>query len=89
MNINIDRMKEISEIEKDNKTIERLLQEQHWEELQNHLQSILIKYPVETMMHNISNPIPPSNLQENAINCQQFLNALLAAKTSECITDNH
>lgn len=89
MDTNITKMKEISDIEKDYKTIERLLQEQRWEELQNHLQSILVKYPVETMMHNISNPIPPRSLQENAVNCQHFLKALILAKTSEGIADNH
>lgn len=76
----LKKAKEISDIISDRDEVQRLLCEGCWEELDKFLHKLIKKYLTETFVFNVANPNPPANLEENARNCINFLNTLLAAK---------
>lgn len=79
----IQRMKEIADIKNDYAKTNERLRNQKWDELQKHIQSILVKYPSETMIYNMAHTNPPKSLQENGQNCLDFLKSLLTGKIME------
>lgn len=79
----IKKAKEISDIQEEFQKTKRLLQEGKTEELQKHLQDLQKKYVLETLVYNTANPNPPQSLEENAINCMNFLQSLIASKSLE------
>ncbi len=73
--------KELLDLQNELHQIQQLLNECRWDELEKHLKDIMNKYPVETAMHNLVNPLMPRTIQENARNCITFLSELYTAKT--------
>ncbi len=76
----INDTKELLDIKKEYNKTEKLLKEQKWEELQKHIQDVISKYPLEAIIYNTVNRNMPTNIQENAQNCMNFLNGLLMGK---------
>ncbi len=78
------KIKEIADIKKEYDKTVKLYYEQKWEELNKHLSELKQKYCVETAIYNsLPNSTPPANLQQNAINCMNFLNHLAFEKLTE------
>lgn len=83
----IKESKEIIDLQNEIQKTQKLLSERNWQELEKHLIDIMNKYPVETAMHNSVNPVIPRSVQENAINCINFLNQLIKGKSAQNIYD--
>ena len=79
--------KELIDLQNEIQKTQKLLSERNWQELEKHLIDIMNKYPVETAMHNSVNPVMPRSIQENAINCINFLNQLIKGKSAQNIYD--
>lgn len=80
--------KDISEIRSEIDKVKNLLKSGDLQELQNYLQELQNKYIVETAAYNMVHSIPPRSLEENALNCIDFLNTLLIKKSAEELEDN-
>lgn len=76
-------LKEIDDIKSEYATIEQLLKSNNQKELSEYLEEINKKYWVETAMYNLSHPFLAPNVQQNAINCMEFLKTLEAAKVAK------
>ena len=79
--------KELIDLQNEIQKTQKLLAERNWLELEKHLADIMSKYPAETAMHNSVNPVMPRSIQENAINCINFLNQLIKGKSAQNIYD--
>ena len=83
----INEIKELRDIRDEYQKTYKLLQEQRWDELRNHITTVMMKHPTETMIHNFVNPHKPSNIQQSAVNCMGFLENLFKAKLGVNIAD--
>ena len=83
----IKESKELIDLQNEIQKTQKLLAERNWQELEKHLADIMSKYPAETAMHNSVNPVMPRSIQENAINCINFLNQLIKGKSAQNIYD--
>lgn len=83
----IKEIKEIIDLQNEIQKTQKLLAERNWHELEKHLISIMNKYPAETALHNSVNSVMPRSIQENAINCIDFLNQLIKGKNAQNIYD--
>lgn len=76
----INTTKELHDIRDEYHKTEQLLQEQKWDELSRHIQSVMINHPLEAACHNAVNHDMPHTVEQNAWNCMAFLNNLFAGK---------
>lgn len=76
----IQDTKELRDIRDEYQKTERLLKENKQEELQQHLQEVSSKHPLERLVYNTANPQMPQTLEQNARNCMVFLDGLLKEK---------
>lgn len=76
----INATKELHDIRDEYQKTEQLLQEQKWDELSRHIQSVMINHPLEAACHNAVNHDMPHTVEQNARNCMAFLNNLFAGK---------
>lgn len=83
----INETKELHDIRDEYQKTQQLLQEQRWNELQMHITSVMVKHPTEASIHNLSNPCMPNSIQQNAINCMNFLENLFKGKLGLDIID--
>ena len=83
----IHETKELRDIRDEYQKTQRLLQEQSWDELQNHISTVMLKHPTEAMVHNLVNPCMPSTIEQNAMNCIRFLENLFKGKLGVDIAD--
>lgn len=83
-----EKANDISEIRSEIDKTKILLESGDLQELQNHLKEIQSKYMVETVIYNMAHTIAPRSLEENALNCIDFLNTLLIKKAAEKSEDN-
>ena len=79
--------KELIDLQNEIQKTQKLLAERNWYKLEKHLIDIMNKYPAETAIHNSVNPVMPRSIQENAINCINFLNQLIKGKSAQNIYD--
>ncbi len=77
--------KELIDLQNEIQKTQKLLAKGNWQELEKHLTDIMNKYPVETAMHNSVNQVMPRSIQENAVNCINFLNQLIKGKSAQNI----
>lgn len=84
----VNKVNDIFEISSEIDKIKYLLRSSDLQELQNYLQELQSKYIVETAAYNMVHSIPPRSLEENALNCIDFLNTLLIKKSAEELEDN-
>ena len=75
-------LKEIDDIKSEYDEIEKLLKDQKWDDLSIRLRELEEKYRIETAIYNFSHPIPAPDVQQNAVNCMDFLKTLEAAKAA-------
>lgn len=83
----IQETKELRDIRDEYQKTQQLLEEQRWDELQNHIMSVMIKHPTEAVLHNLVNSCMPNTIEQNAINCMGFLENLFKEKLGINITD--
>lgn len=83
----IHKTKELCDIRDEYQKTQQLLQEQSWDELQNHISTVMLKHPTEAMVHNLVNPCMPNTIEQNAINCMGFLENLFKGKLGMDIVD--
>lgn len=83
----IKESKEIIDLQNEIQKTQNLLVERNWQELEKHLKDVMSKYPAETVIHNLVNPVSPRTIQENAINCIVFLNQLIKGKSAQNVYD--
>lgn len=83
----IHETKELHDIRDEYQKTYQLLQERKWDELQNHISAVMMKYPTEAMVHNLVNPCMPNTIEQNAINCMGFLENLFKGKLGMDIVD--
>lgn len=76
----IRETKELCDIRDEYQKAQKLLQEQNWDELQNHISNVILKHPTEAMVHNLVNRCMPTTIEQNAINCMDFLENLFKCK---------
>lgn len=84
----IRKAKEINDIKSEYARVEELLNSGKWDELNDFLQQLNIKYLAETAIYNSSHPIPAQNLQQNAVNCMKFLRELALEKAAKKAIDD-
>ena len=65
----INETKELRDIRDEYQKTQNLLQEQRWDELQNHITTVMFKHPNEVILHNLVNTCMPNTVEENAVNC--------------------
>lgn len=78
---------DIVDIKNDLDKTQQLFNGQKWDELREYLGKMQMKYISEIFVYNQANRVPPRNLQENAMNCMDFLSQLAIAKMIESIKD--
>lgn len=83
-----NKVNDIFEIRSEIDKTKNLLNSGNLQELQNHLNELQIKYMAETMAYNMVHTAIPHSLKENALNCIDFLNALLLKKEAEELENN-
>lgn len=83
----IQETKELRDIRDEYQKTQQLLQEQSWDELRNHISTVMLKHPTEAMVHNLVNPCMPNTIEQNAINCMGFLENLFKGKLGADIVD--
>ena len=83
----IHETKELCDIRDEYQKTQQLLQEQSWDELQNHISTVMLKHSTEAMVHNLVNPCMPNTIEQNAINCMGFLENLFKGKLGMDIVD--
>lgn len=83
----INGTKELCDIRNEYQKTQKLLQEQRWDELKNHITEVIMKYPVEANIHNLRYRIMPNTIQQNAINCMCFLETLFRTKLGINVAD--
>lgn len=83
----INESKELMDICDEYKKTYQLLQEQRWDELRNHIDSVVIKHPTEAAIHDMINSCMPTTLEQNAINCMDFLENLFKGKLGIDVLD--
>lgn len=83
-----NKAKDILEIRSAIEKTKSLLESGNIQELQKHLQELRNKYLVETIVYNTTHTVKPRSIQENALNCIDFLNVLLTEKGAETLEDN-
>ncbi|MCR4718256.1 MAG: hypothetical protein K5768_01335 [Firmicutes bacterium] len=77
---------EIKDLYEDYKKTECLLRNGNEPELEKHMKSIFAKYFVEAQIYNIVHPQLPSTVQQNALNCMDFLFTKIEEKIAEIAT---
>lgn len=83
----IHETKELYDIRDEYQKTQQLLQKQSWDELQNHILTVMMKHPTEVIVHNLQNPCMPNTIEQNAINCMGFLENLFKSKLGVNIVD--
>ena len=83
----IHESKELMDIRDEYQKTYQLLQEQRWDELRNHIDSVAIKHPSEAILHNITHTYRATTLEQNAINCMCFLENLFKEKLGIDVVD--
>lgn len=83
----IHETKELRDILDEYQKTQRLLQEQRFDELQNHIQEVIKKHFIETSVYNTINHNKPMTVEQNGINCMHFLENLFKAKIGANIYD--
>lgn len=83
----IHESKELIDIRDEYQKTYQLLQEKRWDELRNHIDSVVLKHPTEAIMHNAINKIMPTSLEQNAVNCMYFLENLFRGKLAVDVVD--
>ena len=83
----IKEAKELVDIQNEYRKTAQLLQQQRLSELQNHIMTVIRKYPAEAAPHNISNPCMPITIEQNGLNCMRFLENLFKTKLGLDIAD--
>lgn len=83
----IDGSKELLDIREEYQKTYQLLQEKRWDELRNHIDSVILKHPTEAAIHNMINPYMPISLEQNAMNCMYFLGNLFRGKLAVDVVD--
>lgn len=83
----INETKELYDIKDEYQKTQRLLQEQSWDELQNHISNVMLKHLTEAIAHNLVNPYMPNTIEQNALNCMGFLENLFKVKLGLDIAD--
>ncbi|MDO4200009.1 MAG: hypothetical protein Q4D57_04580 [Clostridia bacterium] len=76
-------LKKIEELVYDRNRTESLLREGKLVELQEQIKSVVHKNALEAVIYNSVNTELPSTLQQNGMNCINFLNKLIEEKTIE------
>ena len=79
----IHKMKEIEDINKEYDRVEELLNNGQLDKLDEYLQQLNFKYLSETATYNLTHPIPAQNVQQNAVNCMDFLRRLALEKAAK------
>lgn len=69
----------IDEIEK----LDRLVYQNNWDEVAQHLQDVSQNHIVEKIAYNAVNQSPSQSIQQSAANCRQFLLVLGAEKITK------
>ena len=77
--------KEILEIISEFNETERLMREQNAEGLLLHSLRLVIKYPIEASVYNLTHPYPPYTLEQVGEACKEFLRGILFAKIVEAL----
>lgn len=83
----IKEAKELRDIRDEYQKTQNLLQEQRWDELQNHITTVMFKHPNEVILHNLVNTCMPNTVEENAVNCMRFLENMFKAKLGMDVDD--
>lgn len=83
----IHESKELMDIRDEYQKTYQLLKEQRWDELRNHIDSVVLKHPTEAIMHNAINKCMPISLEQNAVNCMCFLENLFKGKLAVDVVD--
>lgn len=83
----IHESKELMDIRDEYQKTYQLLKEQRWDELRNHIDSVVLKHPTEAIMHNAINKYMPTSLEQNAVNCMCFLENLFKGKLTVDVVD--
>lgn len=83
----IHESKELLDIRDEYQKTYQLLQEKRWEDLRNHIDSVILKHPTEAAIHNMINPYMPISLEQNAVNCMCFLENLFKGKLAVDVVD--
>lgn len=83
----IHESKELMDIRYEYQKTYQLLQEKRWYELKNHIDLVVLKHPTEAAVHNRINPCMPTTLEQNAINCMNFLENLFKEKLGIDVVD--
>ena len=86
----IHKMKEIDDIKSEYDRIEELLNNEPLDKLDEYLQQLNFKYLAETAIYNLSHTITTQDVQQNAVNCMEFLKELAIVKaTKNAIEDKN
>ena len=73
--------KEVLEIIAEFNETERLMREQNAEGLLLHSHRLVIKYPIEASVYNLTHPYPPYTLEQVGEACKEFLRGILFARS--------
>lgn len=84
----VRKAKEMDDIKSEYSRVEKLLNDGKWNELSEYLQHLNAKYFVEIAIFNLSHPTPAQNLQQNAVNCLEFLRELALSKAAKRAIDD-
>lgn len=76
-------IKEISDIINEIEKLDRLVYQDKWDKVVQHLQDISQNHKIEKAVYNSVNPSPPQSMQQSAANCRQFLLVLGAEKIAK------
>lgn len=80
--------KEIEELVSDRDKLLQLCNFGSDYEINSYIDDIARKYPLETTIYHTTHFMPPTNLQDRARNCMDFLNGLIWAKSVELASES-
>ena len=76
-------IRDISDIVRAIEKLDLLICQNDWPAVDRHLQEVSQKHIREKVIYNSIRPSPSQSIQQNAMNCRQFLIALAKAKVAE------
>lgn len=76
-------IRDISDIVRAIEKLDLLICQNDWSAVDRHLQEVSQKHIREKVIYNSIHPSPSQSIQQNAMNCRQFLIALAKAKVAE------